>query len=133
MKPRPWPVAGAMGAGLVPFIAALGVIQPFDVSGTLLDWTGLASMAEVAAIVVHALRGPPLPWSLALSLLAGGIAALRIVTVVDYVWHGPFSWGSSAVAPGLVKEVAVLAAGWWATAFALRALRGLAQHTPGTP
>lgn len=130
LPPRPWLVAGAVGAGLVPFIAALGVIQPFDFSGTLLDWTGLASMAVVAAIVVHAMRGPTLPWSLAMSLLAGGIAALRIVTLLDYVWHGPFSWESSAVALGLVQEVAVLGAGWWATAFALRALRSLPQPTP---
>lgn len=121
---RPWLVAGVVGMAMVPLMATLTVAQSATLA-TLLDPPGLTCLAVVGAIVVSAGRGSTPSWSIALSLLAGGALVLRLVSLLDYGWHGVFGWGSAAITLALIQAVAVAGAGLWVGAVSSRALRGM--------
>lgn len=129
VKRRSWLIAGAIGMTLVPIAATLLVVQSFE-RGVLIDWPGICCVAVVAAVVVHAVGGDTTVWSMALSLLALGVLVLRLVSLLDYSWHGTLGWGSAGMTVGTLEAAAVLGAGMWVARVASRAWRSL-PHAAG--
>lgn len=130
---RPWLLALPVGALLLSL--PLFTIQTTGQVPGLVDWPGLACALVAAAMAVYLtsrasrrLSGP-LPWSLALALLALTTLCLRIATLPDY----STAEGMPFVTFALAEVTAVLALGVPLAVQARRALRRLPPAPASAP
>lgn len=127
VPPKPWLVAGAVGMGATPAVAALALAQMYQ-HQMLLDWDGMSCLAVAATAIVLAIRGSTTPWTLALGLLAAGTLILRVASLVDYTRNGN-PWEPTTMVAGIIEAAAVLGAGTWAALASSRAFHNLPPST----
>ncbi|TDB78145.1 hypothetical protein E1165_02075 [Micromonospora sp. KC723] len=123
---RRWLRALPIGILLVP--VPLFAVQATSQVLRLLDWPGLSCVLVSVATVIHLAGRRPyrparaLPWSLALTLLATTILALRLVTMVDY---GHQAQHATLLTIAAAEAAVLLAVGAPLAAMTIRALRRL--------
>ena len=132
-RARLWLIAYLVG---LPIAAAPQVLFMLDpaVAGTLVDQPGVWCVAVAVAAGVclarHRRHGLDPGWALAFALLAGGVLALRVVSLLGYALNQGGWLGQSAIAIGVAQAVAVTAVAAPLAVLARRSLRDLPPASP---